>query len=415
MHKLLLIIKREFITKVRSKAYLILIFLSPLLMIAMASAVFYFIGKEQKANYKKTSLVAVTNSAIVDKIRTQNKDIDIQYLPNLTYNAAKALVNDETYNGLVYVNSDYSVLEVYGDEKTPKEAIKKTLDYFWKLDYLKKQHASTEVIKGMTQKSPVQIIAVDNSLKEIRKWVKGTVAIGCGYVMMMFVIIYGNAVMRSIIEEKNSKVIEIMVCSVRPFQLMLGKIIGNALAGLLQFFIWGVLLLGGLSLLEGLSPAFGGNSEKIDLIFQTLWELNYTQIIVVFVAFFISGYLLYSSFYASVGAAVSSETDTQQFVHPILLPLMFAVYIGAATIVEGNPNSSTAQLFSFIPFTSPIILPMRIPFGVPTWEIVVSLALLLVSFIVTVFIASKIYRIGILTDGNKPSIKQLFQWMFQKI
>lgn len=415
MHKLLLIIQREFITKVRSKAYLVLIFLSPLLMIGMASAVFYFVGKEQKANYKKTAIVAITNSEIVDEIRLKHKNIDIQHVSGLTYNAAKALVDDETYNGVVYVSPDDKTWEVYGDQKTPKQSIKKVLEKHWKLHFLKTQGASDTVIQGIIQQSPIRIIKVDNSLKEIQKWVKGVVAIGCGYIMMMFVIIYGNAVMRSIIEEKNSKVIEIMVCSVKPFQLMLGKIIGNALAGLLQFFIWGVLLLGGLSLLEGFSPAFGGNSDKIDLIFQTLWELNYTQIIIVFVAFFISGYLLYSSFYASVGAAVSSETDTQQFVHPILLPLMFAVYIGAATIVEGNPNSSTAQLFSFIPFTSPIILPMRIPFGVPTWEIVVSLALLLVSFVITVFIASKIYRIGILTDGNKPSIKQLFQWMFQKI
>lgn len=415
MHKLSLIIKREFITKVRSKSYLILIFLSPLLMIGMAAAIFYFVGKEKKANYKRTSLITLTSPEIVAEIQKTHPNIEIHYDPTLTYKEAKEEVDDETYNGIVYTSKDLSVLEVYGDKKTPKQSLKKILERNWKMNFLNQQNASSEVVTAMTQKTPVRVLHVNNEQKQVQKWVKGIVAVGSGYIMMMFVIIYGNAVMRSIIEEKNSKVIEIMVCSVKPYQLMLGKIMGNALAGLLQFFIWGLLLFIGLSVLQSFLPSQGGDSDKVGLIFQTLGEINYAQIISVFVVFFICGYLLYSSFYASVGAAVSSETDTQQFVHPILLPLMFAVYIGIVTVVEGNPHSDTARLFTFIPFTSPIILPMRVPFGVPTWEILLSLALLLGSFVITVFIASKIYRIGILTDGNKPSIKQLFQWVFQKI
>ncbi|MGY6647654.1 ABC transporter permease [Wenyingzhuangia sp. IMCC45574] len=415
MHNLLLIIKREFITKVRSKAYLILIFLSPLLMIGMASAIFYFVGKEKKANYKKTSLITITSPKIIAEIQKTHPKLSVFIDPNLTFKEAKSLVDAEEYNGVVYTDENLEILEVYGDKKTPKQSLKKILERNWKIQYLKSNNIETGVINTITNPSPVHIIHVNNTKKEITKWVKGIVAIGSGYIMMMFVIIYGNAVMRSIIEEKNSKVIEIMVCTVKPYQLMLGKIIGNALAGLLQFFIWGLLLFVGLSIIQKFSPTEGGNSEKIALIFETLWSINYTEIILVFICFFVSGYLLYSSFYASVGAAVNSETDTQQFVHPILLPLMFAVYIGIVTIVEGNPHSDTAQLFTFIPFTSPIILPMRIPFGVPTWEIILSLALLLGSFVTTVFIASKIYRIGILTDGNKPSIKQLIQWVFQKI
>ncbi len=415
MHKLFLIIKREFITKVRSKSYLILIFLSPLLMIGMAAAIFYFVGKEQKATDKKIRLITLTQPSLVDAIKQQHPTMLIEDGLNISYQAAKELVADETYNGVVYTNTNLSVLEVYGDAKLPKASLKKIIDNYWRVHFLKNQQIPSEIINTITDDTPVQIIAVNNTEKEITKWVKGVVAVGLGYVMMMFVIIYGNAVMRSIIEEKNSKVIEIMVCSVKPYQLMLGKIIGNAFAGLLQFFIWGLLLFTGLCLLQYFSPSIGENSDKIVLIFKTLWTLNYVQIISVFIVFFFSGYLLYSSFYASIGAAVSSETDTQQFVHPILLPLMFAVYIGIATIIEGNPHSDTAQLFTLIPFTSPVILPMRIPYGVPVWEILLSLALLLVSFVITVFTASKIYRIGILTDGNKPSFKQLIQWVFKKI
>lgn len=384
-------------------------------MIGMAAAIFYFVGKEEKANYKRTSLIAVTSPEIIGEIQQNHPNIAIHFEPTWTYNQAKEKVDNETYNGLVYTNNNLSVLEIYGDKKTPKQSLKKILDTRWKKNFLNQQKVNAKVLAAMTQNTPVQVVHVNNKKKEVQKWVKGIVAVGLGYVMMMFVIIYGNAVMRSIIEEKNSKVIEIMVCSVKPYQLMLGKILGNALAGLLQFFIWGLLLFIGLALLQSFLPSQGGASDKVGLIFQTLGEINYAQIISVFVVFFICGYLLYSSFYASVGAAVSSETDTQQFVHPILLPLIFAVYIGLITIVEGNPHSDTARLFTFIPFTSPVILPMRVPFGVPLWEIGLSLALLLVSFVTTVCIASKIYRIGILTDGNKPSMKQLIQWVFYKI
>ncbi|MDO6802779.1 ABC transporter permease [Wenyingzhuangia sp. 1_MG-2023] len=415
MHKLLLIIQREFITKVRSKAYLVLIFLSPILMIGMFSAIFYFASKEESSKDKTVSILAVTNSEIVKDLQKTHPNIQLESTSNRSYAIAKALVDEKKYNGLVYTNSEWTVLEVYGDEKVPKQDFQKILDKHWKRHYLSQHQINPKVIETIVQESPVKIQNMDNSKETVQKWVKGTIAIGAGYIVMMFVIIYGNSVMRSIIEEKNSRVIEIMVCTVKPFQLMLGKIIGNALAGLLQFFIWGVLLLGGLFLIDTFLPATEGvDVEKINLIFQTLWEINYLQIVIVFIIFFLSGYLLYSSFYASIGAAVSSETDTQQFVHPILLPLMFAVYIGIVTVVNGNPNGETAMLFSFIPFTSPVIMLMRIPFGVPLWQILVSLALLLVTFIATVFVASKIYRIGILTYGNKPSIKQLFKWVFQK-
>ena len=414
MHKLLLIIQREFITKVRSKAYLVLIFLSPILMIGMFAAIFYFASKENKENYKQVSILAVTTPEIAADIQKENPNITVEYRTVISFKAAKKLVNDQDLNGLVYANPLSNMMEIYGDDKIPLHSLETILEKHWVLQQLKNKGVKEAVIKQATENTPIHYSKKDDSHATIQKWVKGTVAIGSGYLIMMFVIIYGNSVMRSIIEEKNSRVVEIMVCTVKPFQLMLGKIIGNALAGILQFLIWGILLLGGLFLLQIYFPSVGGNSDKIEQIFNIIWEINYTEIFVGFVFFFLSGYLLYSSFYAAVGAAVSSETDTQQFVHPILLPLMFAVYIGIVTVINGNPNGSTALLFSFVPFTSPVVMLMRIPFGVPMWQIILSLALLLVSFITTVYVASKIYRIGILTYGNKPSMKQLVKWMFQK-
>ncbi|ANW95964.1 hypothetical protein AXE80_06580 [Wenyingzhuangia fucanilytica] len=414
MHKLLLIIQREFITKVRSKAYLVLIFLSPLLMIGMFAAIFYFAGKESKDNFKKVSLLAITTPEIAIDIQKDNPNITLEFGTAMSFDEAKTMVNDKDFDGLVYANPLSNIMEIYGDDKIPLHSLETILEKHWVIQQLKNHEVSSEIINKTTKEIPIHYSKKDDSEATIKKWVKGAVAVGSGYLVMMFVIIYGNSVMRSIIEEKNSRVVEIMVCSVKPFQLMLGKIIGNALAGILQFLIWGILLLGGLLLLEIYFPSIGGNSDKIDQIFSIIWEINYTQIFIGLVVFFLSGYLLYSAFYAAVGAAVSSETDTQQFVHPILLPLMFAVYIGIVTVVNGNPNGSTATLFSLIPFTSPIVMLMRIPFGVPAWQIILSLALLLVSFITTVYIASKIYRIGILTYGNKPSMKQLIKWMFQK-
>ncbi|NIJ46443.1 ABC-2 type transport system permease protein [Wenyingzhuangia heitensis] len=414
MHKLLLIIKREFLTKVRSKAYLVLIFLSPLLMLGMFAAIFYFASKEEKAKDNQITLLTITTPEINQDIYKQHPAIYIEKGSAVSFKQAIQLVDDTSYNGLIYANPALKIMEIYGDKNIPFLSLKSILEKH-KRNYLLHQNKIDEaVITQLSNMTPVKITHKKESENEIKKWVKGTVAVGAGYLVMMFVIIYGNSVMRSIIEEKNSRVIEIMICTVKPFQLLLGKIIGNALAGLLQFFIWGFLLLIGLFLIESSFPSTGGEAEKIAQIFTVIWDINYVQIGISFAFFFLSGYLLYSSFYASVGAAVNSETDTQQFVHPILLPLMFAVYIGIVTVVNGNPNGSTATLFSFIPFTSPIVMLMRIPYGVPTWQIILSLALLLVSFITTVYLASRIYRIGILSYGNKPKIKQLIKWMFQK-
>jgi ABC-2 type transport system permease protein len=244
----------------------------------------------------------------------------------------------------------------------------------------------------------------------------------------MFIIIYGNMIMRSVIEEKTSRIIEVIISSVKPVQLMLGKIIGTSLAGITQFVIW--LILGGV-LMAIASLIFGIDmtqmqtpqqeimqqamenpdvNHQIQNVANAFYNLPLINLIIAFILFFISGYLLYSSLYAAIGAAVDNETDTQQFMMPIIMPLILAVYIGIFTVIE-DPHGIVSTVFSFIPLTSPVVMLMRIPFGVPIWQQIVSLLLLIGTFMFTVWFAAKIYRVGILMYGKKPSYKELIKWI----
>ena len=248
-----------------------------------------------------------------------------------------------------------------------------------------------------------------------------------GYLLFMFIIIYGNMIMRSVIEEKTSRIIEVIVSSVKPMKLLLGKILGTSLAGVTQFLAWVILLVVLSSVLSGLfgletgSP--GGDmameqtqaqvGEASNMIGNLMMEVNnlpMTNLIVMFLFFFVGGYLLYASLYAAIGAAVDSETDTQQFILPILMPLILAVYVGFFTVIE-DPHGTVSQVFSYIPFTSPVVMLMRIPFGVPIYQQLISVIILFATFMGTVWFAAKIYRVGILMYGKKVSYKELFKWL----
>jgi len=240
----------------------------------------------------------------------------------------------------------------------------------------------------------------------------------------MFIIIYGNMVMRSVIEEKTNRIVEIIISSVKPFQLMIGKIIGTSLAGILQFSIWVII---GLSLLFLASAFLGvdvGASANVSsgllaqteyagtaqLFIKELWNLPIASILISFMVYFIGGYFLYSSFYAAIGAAVDNQTDSQQFLLPVIMPLILSVYVGFFSVVN-DPDSTIAVAFSIFPLTSPIVMLMRIPFGVPWWQIAISLTLLFATFLGVVWFAAKIYRVGILMYGKKPSWKELYKWL----
>lgn len=244
----------------------------------------------------------------------------------------------------------------------------------------------------------------------------------------MFVLTYGTMVMQSVTEEKSNRIVELMVSSVKPFTLMMGKIIGVALVGLLQMLIWGVMLfvilgivgvafgVGDVSLLgAGGVNAMGADAvQNADAaqIFHVLRGMNFVEIILMVVVYFIGDYLLYASFFAGVGSAINSSEDTGQFVAPTMVVMAFALYAGMFSIE--NPDGSLAFWCSMIPLTSPIVMMVRIPFGVPLWQEIVSVVLLYFTAISMVWIAGRIYRVGILMYGKKPSIVELLKWVKYK-
>ncbi|MFT7083997.1 MAG: ABC-2 type transport system permease protein [Nonlabens sp.] len=255
-------------------------------------------------------------------------------------------------------------------------------------------------------------------------WVKIAAGGASGYLLMMFIVIYGNMVMRSVIEEKTSRIIEIIVSSVKPIYLMIGKITGTSLAGITQFIIWvvvGSILLVVASTFLG-AEAFSNPASadviaqaqdisKMQLIFNDIAQLPILKLLLCFFIYFMGGYFLYASIYTAIGAAVDNETDTQQFMLPVILPLMLAIYVGFFSVMD-NPHGTTAVIFSYIPLTSPIVMLMRIPFGeIAWWEIAISMLLLYVSIIGVAMLAAKIYRIGILMYGKKTTWKELYKWL----
>ena len=436
MKKLQLIIYREFKSKVNNKSFMILTFLSPFLVIGMGMLIHYLSalnGKDVK------EIVLVDQSALKFKdVFLDNPTEKYLDFTDLGLEQSKDLVRQHKYSGLLYippiskgVKHLAESMEFFSEE-TPSLPFLSALES--KIGERLKLHKLS--LSGVASKTiseahfDVDLKQVNFSGEQSSKLGNGLrigLGLGAGYLVMMFIVVYGNSVMRSVIEEKTSRIIEIVISSVKPFQLMLGKIVGNAMAGLLQFFIWGILLL-----LFGLLARFfteGGfgttpsslvaasniempaqNSEQSTLILKEIAALPLFQMFVMFVFYFLGGFFFYSAIYAAIGAAVNSETDTQQFLLPVLLPLMLAVYVGIVSVVDA-PHGPVATVFSILPFTSSIVMLMRIPFGVPWWELLLSMALLLISFVGMVLFAAKIYRIGILMYGKKPSYKDLYKWL----
>lgn len=434
MSVLSLIIKREFIAKVRNKSFIVMTFVSPLIFVALTLLIAYL--SSMKADVKKIAIHDGTG-IFVEQFKN-SEAYHYQDLSAIDLQVIKDSILADAYEGLIVIpnTEDRAVLEnqiTYLSDESPSLGFVSEIETVLenKLTHLNllEKGIDTELIKKSKAHVTLQLTkasgeATVKGLNEIK------IGIGAifGYFIMMFIIIYGNLVMRSVIEEKTNRIIEIIISSVKPFQLMMGKIVGTSLAGILQFVIWAVL---GGALLTIASSFFGVSSTatsltdmeqvgalagRSDLIVQIqsyiseILSLPLFTLFIAFLVFFIGGYFLYSSLYAAIGAAVDNETDTQQFLLPILLPLMLGVYVGFFTVIN-DPHGTVATVFSMIPFTSPIVMLMRIPFGVPLWQIVLSVVLLFGTFIIIVWLASKIYRIGILMYGKRPSWKELYKWL----
>jgi len=430
MNKLKLIIKREFFAKVRNKTFIIMTFLSPLLMIGMISLVAFL----TKSSMEKKSTVAYvdTSGIFVDDDFKNTETIQFENLSSIGIDQAKIIVSESSHEGLLFIpkmeNIDLIAKNIqFFSEDSPGMVTISDLETILdkRLEKEKMLQLDIDIVKLEEAKVRVDINLANFTGKQSSKMINGikiALGMGAGYMIMMFIIIYGAMVMRSVIEEKTSRIIEVIISSVKPFQLMLGKILGTAAAGLTQFFIWGLLIVIifiGSSYFFGIDLATNSmQNEQMDVIVQNDTQFVFTEIMnlpllsmaIYFVLYFLLGYLLYSSLYAAIGAAVDNETDTQQFMLPVMMPLMIGVYIGFATVIN-DPHGSVATIASMIPFTSPIVMLMRIPFGVPWWQILISLLLLTITFLAVVWIASKIYRVGILMYGKKINYKELYKWI----
>ncbi len=436
MKRLRLIIEREFIAKVRNKSFIVMTFLSPLLMIGMGALVFFLMKKNDE---KVKKIVYVDESGKFSKdVFVDSKTVKYQDFTALGIEDSKKKVEEGDYYGALYIPKQDS-LEVlaksieFFSKDSPSMSIMESLED--KIDKVLRHEKLTsfgiDLAHIEESKIASEIKMLNFSGEKSSKLINGLkIGVGAiaGYLLMMFVMIYGTSVMRSVIEEKTSRIIEVIVSSVKPFQLMLGKIIGNASAGLLQFFIWGILFLifsfiassfFGVDMMDVQSAKVSPEqmevikqtaTDKGEMIVQEIFRLPLVKMFFLFIFYFLGGYMLYSSLFAAVGAAVDNETDTQQFMMPIMLPLILAVYVGFATVIN-DPHGPVSVVFSYIPFTSPIVMLMRIPFGVAWWEIAISMLLLILTFIVIVWVAAKIYRVGILMYGKKATYKDLWKWI----
>jgi ABC-2 type transport system permease protein len=440
MSKLNLIIHREFIAKVRNKSFIMMTFLSPLLVVAMGALVFFLMKKNDE---KVKEIVYVDNSRMFSKEDFKDsKTIHYTDYTALGIEETKKKVEEGNYYGVLFIPKQDSLellaksIEFYSKD-SPGMSLMGSLEnkIESKIRNEKLNNFGIDLVKIKASRIQADIKMINFSGEEsskLRNGIRIGVGLIAGYMLMMFVMIYGTSVMRSVIEEKTSRIIEIIVSSVKPFQLMLGKIIGNASAGLLQFFIWGILLLiistiassiFGVDVVEIQTSKVSAEQietvqqatgvDKFEIVIQELLSLPLLKMFVLFIFYFLGGFMLYSSLFAAVGAAVDNETDTQQFMLPIMLPLILGVYVGFATVMN-DPHGSIAVLFSHIPFTSPIVMLMRVPFGVSWYELAISMALLLFTFVFMVWFAAKIYRVGILMYGKKPTYKDLYKWLKYK-
>ena len=432
MNHLPLIIKREYLAKVKNKSFILMTFLSPLFIVALLSLIAYLISVN---NEKVRTISVLDESGILSEALISSDQILYESLNGMDLEDAKTTSNSNKAYGLLHVPDlaleDVSEKIKFYSKESPSLSLISSLEskIEKRIGELKLKKMGVDLSKISASKTYVNINQEDfegvktSKAGSFLKLIFGAVA---GYLLFMFIIIYGNLIMRSVIEEKSSRIIEVIISSVKPIQLMLGKIFGTSLAGITQFAIW-VILIAILSFAA--SNFFGidlsanpqqemitaavsdvnANSELQALIAE-LHSLPLINLIVAFVLFFFGGYLLYSSLYAAIGAAVDNETDTQQFLMPVVILLVVGFYVGFFTALE-DPHGTISVVFSYIPFTSPIVMLIRIPFGVPIWEQILSLSVLIFSFLVTVWIAAKIYRVGILMHGKKPSYKDLIKWL----
>ncbi|OJV16643.1 MAG: ABC transporter permease [Dyadobacter sp. 50-39] len=439
MRNIFLVIRREYLVRVKKKSFLVMTVLGPLLFVAFYATVFWV----AMGSVDTKTVQVLDESGLFRNKFKDSETLKFNFIDK-SIDSAKAAFPTSDANALVYIPSN-----VIKAPKSVRIYAAKNVSLDLKSDIEKVIEKEIEDIKlaeaGITHKiledSRVNVSSETISLSPEGEKTSSSGAatvIGgiCAFLIYMSVFIYGTQVMRGITEEKTSRIVEVIISSVKPFQLMLGKIIGVALVGLTQFILWILLTTAFTSatsavLSNGISKesaAVAKEMQKAQIpnqgvpgghvdnpvaeVLGAVASLNIPLIIGCFLFYYLGGYLLYSALFGAVGAAVDNDADTQQFMLPITLPIIFSFVF--AQFVLRDPDGTLAFWTSIIPFTSPIIMMVRIPFGVPAWELVLSMVLLVLGFMGTTWIAARIYRVGILMYGKKVSYKELVKWIFYK-
>jgi len=437
MNKIILIIKREYLSRVRKKSFIVMTLLGPILMAGLMMTPLLMDTSDSEARE-----IWVCDES--NLFQTQFEDVNDTHFEFINQNIeeVKRGFNESDAFALVHIpkvdTATIDILEssvkVYAHKPmsfSHQRLISKNIESVVESIKLKEEGLTRELIDRT--RSDVELKTIILGESGVEKSGSTEIAMGLsmagGFLIYIFIFLYGAMVMRGVMEEKTSRIVEIIISSVKPFQLMMGKIIGVAMVGFTQFALWIILTfvistvattmlvdatdINITELAQGteLVAQELQNESGLTIILNQLEQMNITFILMMFLFYFVGGYLMYGSLFAAVGAAVDSETDTQQFMMPITIPLIFS-FIALQTILE-NPDSPLAFWCSIIPFTSPIVMMGRLPFDPPMWEIALSMVLLIIGFIFTSWIAGRIYRVGILMHGQKVSYKILWKWIKQ--
>jgi len=420
------------------KSFILLTFLTPILMVGMVSLIVY-LGTIKDDKIK--TIVVVDKTGLYKDVLQSNESYTFQFTDATVDELKKQEEQESDFAAVLYISDDLiknaSAATLYSEKQVNLEL--KTYVAGLLNKYIEEQKLATYNIpnlKEMVEKSKTDIDmktikwSEDGKDKEASAELAILIGMITAVIIYMFIVIYGAQVMSGVVQEKTNRIVEVMISSVKPFELMMGKIIGIALVGLTQVLLWVLLTVAigaGVSTFVGgdIDPASiqkmqemqqmgqmnvpaGVNGEIADFM-SSVAGLNFTQLIILFVVYFLGGYLLYASLFAAIGSAVDNETDTNQFSFPVMIPIIFAIYAGI--FAAENPEGPLAFWCSMIPFTSPIVMMVRLPFDVPAWELALSISILILSFVGTTWMAGKIYRTGILMYGKKITWGEMWKWL----
>jgi len=440
MNKIALITKREYTTRVRKKSFIIMTILGPILMAAMVIVPTWL--ATQKDNTEKIVAV-IDNTDSFKNVLEQTATLKFEFIKDLNLEQLKTVAKESDYYAVLSIPKDVrnEKITLYSYKQPSVDVssyITKTIENEIERQNLEKLNINTQTLDSAKAKINLELYKWSESGETEKSSTELIMIVGliAAFMIYMFVFMYGAQVMRGVIEEKTSRVVEIIISSVKPFQLMMGKILGIALVALTQFVAWIVFTAAIVMLVQPLLVSKDLNNkqeivqnistpnqisqipgdDKISNILAVIQNLDFGMLIFCFLFYFIGGYLLYASLFAAIGGAVDNETDTQQFMLPLTIPLILAITL-AQTIIQ-NPDGALSFWFSIIPLTSPVIMMIRVAFGVPDavpyWQLILSMVLLVLTFIATTWLAGKIYRTGILMYGKKITYKELWKWLKYK-